>query len=247
MNTRIPLLVLASTSFATAATYTTTANFSDLSNGTQLLTLQQLALGAGETLMEIRVTVSNSKTGGSLAVDNETGYSGTVNLSQSLLISISSADVTLADSFGDDILQNVAAKSTASVTIGADDGDANPGAETFDIGGPDYQVVNFSGTVTKTSNAYIGGDYWSHFLGTGSFNVELDASQSTSVSITGAVSQQTTPPTSAGYVTITYTTAGGGGAVPEPSVVLLGGLGFLILLRRRRTDTCNKDSKASHL
>ena len=234
MNSKIPLLVLASASFASAATYTTTANFSGLSNGTQSLTLQKLALGAGETLVSIHVTLSNSKVGGSLAVDNETSYSGTVNVSQSLLISISSVDVTLADASGDDILQNVAAKSTTSITIGADDGDAKPGAETFDIGGPDYQLINFPGTVTKTSSAYIGNTYMSEFLGAGSFDVLLDASQSTSVGITGAVSQQTTPPTSSGYVTIIYTTTGG--AIPEPSVALLGGMGFITLLRRRRTD-----------
>jgi len=245
MNPRIPLLLLASASFATAATYTTTANFSGLSNGNQTLSLQKLALGAGETLVEIRVTLSNSKSGGSLAVDNETAFSGTVNVSQSLLISISSADVTLADSNGDDILQNVAARSTASLSIGADDGDANPGAETFDIGGPDYQVINFPNTVTKTSSAYIGGSYMSQFLGAGNFDVLLDASQSTSVGITGAVSQQTTPPTSSGYMTITYTTIGGAAPVPEPSAALLGGIGFLILLWHRRTDIDRKIPKIS--
>jgi len=246
MKTTIPLLILASAGFATAATYTTTANFTGLSNGTQTLGLQRLQLGAGETLLEIRVTLSNSKSGGSLAVDNETSYSGTVNVSQSLLISLSSADVTLADASGDDILQNVAARSTSTFTIGADDGDANPSAETFDIGGVDYRLISFPTTVTRTSNAFIGGTYWSEFLGAGTINVQLDASQSTSVGISGAVSQQTTPPTSSGFVTVRYTTTGSGGAVPEPSAALLGGIGFLILFRRRRTEISKKGSRVSH-
>jgi hypothetical protein len=244
MKIKIPLFILASASFTTAATYTTTANFSEFSGGTQILSLQKLQLSAGETLVEIRVTLSNSKSGGSFAIDNETSYAGTVNVSQSLLISISSADVILADSAGDDILQNVAARSTASLTIGADDGDAKPGAETFDIGGSDYQLINFPATVTRTSNAFIGGAYWSDFIGTGSFNVQLDASQVTSVSISGAVSQQTTPPASSGFVTIRYLTTGGV-AIPEPSAALLGGMGFLLLLHRRRTEISRAEPKVS--
>lgn len=205
-----------------AATIVQTKNFSFVPDGTAALTFNQFDTSIG-TLTSITITTNVTKTGGSLFVDNESATPASGNISQSVTINLTSL-VGLVDAGFSPIGTGVAATSTYSASVGADDGDG-PGVQST---GLDYDGTSFgptSNSQTKDVNSLAFGGY----EGTGTYVINAGGVQGFNTSAIGGAAVAIDPATASGDVTITYTYT-----VPEPSSALLGGIGCLALLRRRR-------------
>lgn len=206
-----------------AATIVQSQAFSFVPDGTAALTFNQFDTSLG-TLASITITTNVTKTGGSLFVDNESATPASGNISQSVTINLTSA-VSLVDTAFTPIGTGVAATSSYTANVGADDGDG-PGVQST---GPDYDGTSFGPTSTsQTKNVFAGA--FGGYQGVGTYVIDAGGVQGFNTSAIGGAAVAIDPATVSGDVTITYTYD----AVPEPTSALLGGIGCLALLRRRR-------------
>lgn len=206
-----------------ASTIVQSQVFSFVPDGTAALTFNQFDTSFG-TLTSITITTNVTKTGGSLFVDNESATPASGNISQSVTINLTSA-VSLVDTAFTPIGTGVAATSSYTASVGADDGDG-PGVQST---GPDYDGTSFGPTSnSQTKNVFAGA--FGGYQGVGTYVIDAGGVQGFNTSAIGGAAVAIDPATVSGDVTITYTYD----AVPEPTSALLGGIGCLALLRRRR-------------
>lgn len=215
---------------ASATTIVQTKSYSFVPNGNQTLTFDKFDTTYG-TLTSVTVSVSMLKSGGSLAVDNDSATGGTINLTHEVVGQLSSNDVSLRKTGAGNVFVgqsgSVTATSTFSTTIGATTGDSttsfdNTGSGDYVSYSPDDASASDSGTIRSADI----GDYES--VGAATFDVNFAGLQTTNVTGLGGLQQAFTVSGLSGDVTVTFN------YVPEPSAALLGGLGMLALLRRRR-------------
>jgi hypothetical protein len=219
------LLLLASLGgVASAASITQVKTFSFVPTGTAALTFNQFDdLGGTLTLTSITITTNVLKTGGQLELDNESANPASGTISQSVTITLSSLVPLLTAGFAN-IGSNVSATSTASISVGADDGDGFG----FQGTGIDYATTGIFSSVTNTDTGNVGSLFWGSYTGVGTYVINAGGTQGFDTSAIGGAATASAPATAGSNVTVTYN------YIPEPASALLGGLGLLTLLRRRR-------------
>ncbi len=217
--------------FSSAATIVQTQSFGFLPNDSQALTFNKFNTALG-SLTSVTVSVSMNKTGGRFEVDNDSLDSGTIDLTHSVIGSLSSS-VSLAKTGGVTFVGqsgSVTASNTFSATIGATSGDplnafnAQPGNVDYVRFDPANSSASDSGNI---ESAFIS-QY--AFAGAQTYDITFNATQSVGVTGLGGLQQALVVSSISGDVTVTYNYS----AVPEPTSALLGGLGVVALLRRRR-------------
>lgn len=216
---------------ACAQTVSYTDEFSFIPTNSQVLSIQQFDPSLG-TLNSVFIKVDLTKSGGSLYVDNDSDTGASGEISQSVIITLTS-DVGLIVNGGFTPYPSISVTSTYMTTVGADDGDggvANAKTE-FQPGGPDYAGTSF-GIETATFGAALNPLVNGQFQGTGTINLTASGSQSSETGSVGGLFYASGPATVSGVVTVyyNYTPA----TIPEPTTALLGGLSAVALLRRRR-------------
>jgi hypothetical protein len=225
MKARILLLALTSTGFASAASIIQSQNYSFVPTNSITFTFNKFDAATYGTLTSIVITTEVTKSAGSLFVDNESSEPATGDISQSVTINLNSVDVDLLASPSGFIGTNVNAISTYAAFTGPDDGDG----PLLQPGGVDYDGTFFGPTTTtlvQTVRALVMPEY----IGTGTYDIDVNATQGFDASAFGGAAIGITPANAAGSVTVEYIYT----PIPEPASALLGGLGCLALLRRRR-------------
>ncbi len=210
---------------ASAATIVQTGNYSFTPTGNQTLTFNKFdTMGGTRTLLNVTITTSVTKSGGSLYVDNDSASPASGSISQSVTINLSATGASLLNEASDGLVgSNVTANSFYSVSLSADDGD---GAG-YQAGGTDWGGTEFSDVTTSQSET---AGSTASFVGSGTtFTIKASGTQATDTAAVSGVAGAFSPAVASGFVTVTYTYS-----VPEPAAALLGGLGLLTLLRRRR-------------
>lgn len=221
----IGLLVVGATSVASAATVVQTQNFSFVPNDERTLTFNQYS-EEGE-LESITVEIQFNKNGGSLAVDNDSVQSGEIDIEHIVQGSLGSTDVSLVDTIGQPIGSSLEAISGTTTEIGATTDD--PTNEFNNTGLGDYYFWS-AAAASDSDSGNIAPGFWSGYLGNGTFDVEVQGTQSSEASGTSALQRALVNADVDGYVRVTYTYT----AIPEPASVLLMGLGTLAILARRK-------------
>ena len=174
--------------------------------------------------------------GGLAEVDNESAspVSESVSFGSSAALDYFGSTVTVPLEL---VLTTTKAYVSQTFSLGVDDGDGI-GVQS---GGADYASLA-GGTVSNSATGIVNSGVWSQYVGSGTYDILLNVSAFLQLSVTGGVSQGSSPPTANGFVTVTYQGVGGGGgggSAPEPGSLLLlssslGGLAFW-RLRRKRT------------
>ncbi|MCF8097300.1 MAG: choice-of-anchor E domain-containing protein [Desulfarculaceae bacterium] len=199
------------------------------------LTFNQYDGSLGD-LTGIVIELSITTVGGLAEVDNESAspVSESVSFGSSASLDYFGSTVTVPL---DLVLTTTKAYVSQSFNLGADDGDGI-GVQS---GGADYASLA-GGTVSNSATGIVNSGVWSQYVGSGTYDILLNVSAFLELSVTGGVSQGSSPPTANGFVTVTYQGVGGGGgggSAPEPGSLLLlssslGGLAFW-RFRRKRT------------
>lgn len=216
------------TSVASAATIVQSQAYSFTPTGNDVLTFSKFNTNLG-TLTAITITTELTKSGGSLFVDNDSVTPASGIVTQTITINLSSVNVALltGDVVPQSIGQGVAAVSSYSATVGADDSDGGG----YQAGGVDHDGTSFGSVFTSDSDN-VGSTYFGGYstAGAGTFNITAAGTQGIDISAIGGAAGTFTPSVADGNVIITYVYT----AIPEPTTALLGALGVLGLLRRRR-------------
>lgn len=214
-----------------AATLVQTESFAFVPNGNQTLTFNKFDTSLG-TLNSVTVTVVLNKTGGRFEVDNDSENGGTLNLTHSVVGSLTASGVALLR----DDFSSIGATGTltASNTLSDQSVSATTGdsTTTFNATGLGDYVLFEPGNASDSDTGSIGSAFISSYAGSGTFTTTVNASQTVDVTGLGGLQQAFTVSSVSGDVTVTYNFTPT--AVPEPTSALLGGIGFLLLLRRRR-------------
>ncbi|MFT3991964.1 MAG: choice-of-anchor E domain-containing protein [Luteolibacter sp.] len=224
--------------FATSSGYAQTAEslvqtqgFSFTPNGNVNLTFAQFDDQGGTLVLTgVEITVTYTKTGGSLSVDNDSSESGSIDLSHTIVgnLTVKSGGVSLIDNSYQAIGSSLNASSTATTTIGATTGDSTT---SYDNTGLSDNWVFSATDVTATDSGTILSALQSAYVGTGNFVLNFAATQTSDIDGLGGVNYALVNSAISGAVTVTYTYE----VIPEPSSVLLGlGSVGLFFLRRRR-------------
>ncbi len=218
---------------ASAATIVQTENYSFTPNGSADLVFNQFDTSLG-TLESITISISLTKTGGSLFIDNDSTTPGSGDITQTVVIDLVSSDVTLTNTSFQPMGQNITAASVYSASVEGDDGDTDTivgNSDGFqDDAGPDNDGTVFSTPVNASDSDDVASAVWGDYQGLGTYTLTVQGLQSSDTSTIGGAAFSGTPSEASGSVTVVYTYS----PVPEPSITLLGGLGLLGLFRRRR-------------
>ena len=231
MKTTTAILSLIAAGMSQGATLVQTQNYSFVPNGSQNLTFNKFNPAWG-TLTSITVATSLTKNGGSIAGDNDSATTATVDFTSEVWGNISSTAVQLKDSGGAKIvgatIGDLDALDTTTITLGATSGDAT---NQFNVTGQsDY--ASFSGPLnTVTTSDSVGSSYWSGYSGTGTYIVKMNATNASSISQVSGVQYAVVAPSVYGSVTVTYNYIA---TVPEVDVSLLGLIPACVFLTRRR-------------
>jgi hypothetical protein len=220
--------------YCSAATIVQTKTYEFVPNGSDSLTFDKFDTTLG-TLDSVTVNVTYTKSGGNFQVDNDSATSGTVNLTHTVVGSLSSSDVSLRKTGGGVVSVGQSGSITAvssllNQSVAATTGDSNTTFNATGLG--DY--VNFDPTNVIASDsgsirAVDLGDYQT--TGFATYNIVFNALQTVEATGLSGLQQAFTVSNVSGNVTVTYNYTE---VIPEPGSVLLGGLGLLALLRRRR-------------
>ena len=225
--------VVALSGSAMAATITQTQNFSGTTTYSSSLTFNQFDdAGGWRILSSIELRANTTAVGGALRLDNDqtSAASGSVNFGSQTLLS--SNDVVMRNTSGE-IFQSTSLRATgsASINLGADDGDTEVGGTSnYSQVGVDFGSYT-GGTTNSSASGFVKSSYFVDYIGSGTFAVSVDASQVADYSSFSGVQAQIDPLTSSGSMTIIYTYT----AVPEPAAMALLGLTSIPVLRRRRS------------
>lgn len=227
------LVVMVIGSMATAETITQNLSYDDTPDFQQVLTFDKFDdLGGLLTLQSVYVEVSLDANGGALRCDNDAVTSASGAIEFGAQVAVSSTTVSLVDMTLNPIFQPGDVKATGSTTLNltADDGDTEQpgGTDDFSSQGTDYGDYT-GGLASGGDSGYVTSGAFAQYTGTGTYTIQLDASQVANYGSLGGVQAQIDPLTASGEVTVIYT------YFPEPATVGLLALGSLVLTRRRRT------------
>jgi hypothetical protein len=191
-----------------------TQTFEDVPNYPATLTFDKY--DGNETLHGVNVTFELLVWDGHYDFDNDNSVIANVVIDLEVSGLLSSVDVTLPTLGSQTISYNT------SVDLGANDGDST---RTYDTGGGDYFSLMI-GPLTGTQSGTVTSGDLSGYLGTDTFDIELDVDQFLMITAGGGVNYQVVPVLAKGIVTVDYLT-------PEPTTLILLGLGGLILRKRK--------------
>jgi len=201
---------------AATVTISQTNSYANLTTGTRTLSFNLLDSAFGSSvavsdIVSISITGLINKSAGSWTVDNLEGNNVNVDINQTTKGWFTSANSI--GFLGTEASPNLLSDFSDTVTI-----------LPFDtVSG------NFGSAGTGTLGGSLASGFFSEYLGSGTFNIVVNALQSTSV-VGPGIDQSTSSPRLGGNVVVTYE------IVPEPSAasLLILGLGGLAALRRTR-------------
>lgn len=230
MKSRILLLALASTGLASAASIVQTKTFSFVPSDTRTLTFHEFNTVGGTLILDsVTVLITYTKTGGSLTVDNDSGSTGTIGMTHTILAALDVGVFDMSKVGGGSLATSGTAlkaiSSISGVNIGVTSGD--PTDQFNATLSTDYYAYNAS-EVTKTVTGSLSDK--AQFEGGSTFDWIFSADQTSTITGLSGVNYALVNSSVAGNVTITYNYS----SIPETSAAALGGLGILTLLRRRR-------------
>ena len=201
---------------AATVTISQTQAYSNLTTGTRTLSFNLLNTASGSSvaisdIVSISITGFINKSAGSWSVTNLEEEDVNVDIDQTTKSWFTSAKSI--GFLGTDVSPNLFSDFSDTVTISS-----------FGIA-----TGNFGTAETGSLGGSLASSFFSEYLGAGTFNVVVNASQITSV-VGPGIRQATNPPRLNGNVVVTYA------LVPEPSAasLLIFGLGGLAALRRCR-------------
>lgn len=194
---------------------------------------------AGGTLVldSILVEVGLESIGGQRGIDNDDDASSTGSVEIGLAGAISSLDVSLIDIALQPIGAGINASTTGSVTVQGDDGDSEVGGTAnFSQQGTDYALYT-AGIAVDGDTGFVDPLAWAGYLGTGTYDIDVDYLAFTSFQGFGGIQDAGEPPVSSGVLQITYNYHEQETFIPEPmslAAVSTGLAGLLGYLRRRK-------------
>lgn len=179
--------------------------------------------GGLRILESVCITLDLEASGGQLIVDNDGVDPASVDVELATMASISSLDVFINQAIEADV------SFMDSFVLAGDDGDANPGGvEDVNPNGPDAAVLA-GGNGMDSAMVELTGAAAASFVGMGTFDLVVSASQLLDFGGNGAVSGGFTPTTASGVVTLQYKFR----VIPAPASAAILGLGGLVAIRRR--------------
>jgi hypothetical protein len=220
----VPALVLAICTAAQAGVISQTQSFSGTPNFSQGLSFDQFdTLGGTRTLSSIEVILDLNVDGGQLILDND-GIDPAAGLFEfGGKATLSSTDVALGGVPG-----TAAALHSDTFNLAGNIGD---GPTDYDPSAPDGMIY-LGGPESDSKSGFVNSLFWTAgtkgFIGTGTYIVDLDATQWSQYGSIGGIEYAVTPVVAGGSVKVIYT------YVPEPASLSLLGLGAAALLKRGR-------------
>jgi hypothetical protein len=213
-------IVATAASIAPANQIIQTENYGNIPNFAVPLTFNYFD-GTLGTLNSVTIEVSMSTSGGFGIVDNDAVDPATVTIE-----TIIKADATSGDVF----MPSASAMTSVNAAFSLASESSGPDGAAIDGSAPDGGTLNvpvgtFSSGIVGTSAAQR-----NTFIGVGTYDIDLDASQSTIITVGGGVATGNNPATVDGFVRVIYDYT----PIPEPTSVALLGLGSLVGLARRR-------------
>ena len=210
---------------ASAATITQTDSYSGTPNWGQTFTFDEFDdLGGTLTLLSIQVLVDLDVAGGLLVLDNDGVDPASGNYEFGAKSDISSTDVALLDAAFQPVTAELDASTLGTFNL---DGNVGDGANDFDPTPPDGVQVNGLAQ-SDADSGFISATLFSQYIGTSTFDIDLDALQWSDFGGVSGIEWAVTPVSADASVTVIYN------YVPEPASMGLLSLGGLALLRRRR-------------
>ena len=210
---------------ASAATITQTETYSGTPNLSRTFTFDEFDdLGGTLTLLSIQVLVELNIDGGQLVLDNDGDDPASGTYEFGAKSDISSTDVSLLDGALQPVTAELSALTSGGFSLAAQTGD---GANDFDSSPPDGTLIN-GGPLTDNDDGFISATLFAQYIGTGTYEIDLDATQWSDFGGVSGIEWAVTPVTADGEVTVIYN------YIPEPASMGLLSLGGLALLRRRR-------------
>jgi hypothetical protein len=224
----LPALLLAVS--ANAQTVLQSQNFTFIPSGSSTVSFDKFdTMGGTRILQGVAISSSFIRTGGSLAIDNDSSMAGTILLTHQVSGLITGSVPLLNASFGAviDSTAFVASISTSTV-IGGTIGDptstfnSTNSVDYYNWDLPDSQV---------SATGEIGSLFWSNYTGTGTYDLTFTGNQSVTATGTSGLQQAITVSSLTGNITVNYTYT----VVPEASTALLSIVAASgLMLRRRR-------------
>lgn len=228
------LLAIPGTKAQAAYVITQTENFGFLPNGSQKMTFDKFDdQGGTRVLQSVEISIELTKTGGSLAVDNDSTMTGTIDLQHTINgnLSVVSGGISLLDLAFNPIGATLnAASSLEGLGIGATSGDSttefnNTGLSDYRFFAPNNLTVSTSGTINSIfNNSYVAAG------GVNNFVLNFSALQTTGATGLGGLQQAYVVSSVGGFVTVKYNYD----VIPEPSAMLLSIAGVIGLAVHRR-------------
>lgn len=187
----------------------------------------QINLGAG-TLNWIKVIMTLNVDGGQFVVDNDAASPASGSFNFGGQSAITSSTVTMLDAGFNPVVGSAQAGHNGTFDLDANVGD---GPGDYSPLGPDGMVYA-GGPQADAKNGFIDSTFFSEYIGTGTYNVTVTATQWYGASGGSGIETASSPVTANGTLEIIYDYT----PVPEPTSILslLGGIGMLGLFRRRK-------------
>jgi hypothetical protein len=220
---------------ANASTIIQTKEFSFLPYAMRTLAFDKFDNNGGNAnLTAVHVTIQYTRSGGYAAYDNESETTATITLTNRLTLLIDTLEVLDLTEFGSTSrlggASGLRATSSVSATFGTDD---DPMDSNFNSSGTDYFRYDLP-DLTVSDSAYM--NNISQFLGTDSFELELEGSQADQSTLMSGMKSSTSPPAVSGFMTITYEYTGTLDPIPEidPAAMVCMAAVWLLFVRRRQ-------------
>jgi len=215
---------------AHADTITQVKEFDGTPDYTKTLTFDEFDdLGGTLVLDSVEVIMDMEASGGQYILDNDGEDPATGSFQFGADGAISSTDVPLLDSSFQPVIAQLVAADGDTFNL---DGNVGDGPGDYDPTPPDGMQYD-GGTESDSDSGFIGSAFHASFIGTGSFEVDVDAGQYSTFGGVSGIEYAVTPVTTEGTVTIIYNSH----LVPEPTTFLMlatGALGLLACAWRRR-------------
>ncbi len=222
---------LAIATAASADQIVQTENFSGTPNFNQTLTFDQFdTLGGTRVLNSIQVIFDLNSHGGTYILDNDGDEAASGTFEFGVNGDIASTDVSLLDATVQPVVDDLEAVHSQAFNLAANTGDV---ANDFDPSAPDGLQYD-GGDENVSDSGFIGAAFFTTgtkgFVGTGDFDIVVDAGQTQDFGGVSGIETGFTPMTSDGFVRVIYDYD----VIPEPASMALLGAGGLAMLRRKR-------------